>query len=212
MDKLYYISQGKNPEEHLKNIQKVCEAGCKLVQLRVKKSPEKTYISIAKEAKKICRNFGAKLIINDNAKVTKAVKADGVHLGKNDMSILEAKKIILNESIIGGTANTLEDCVSLINQGVDYIGLGPLRFTNTKKNLSPMLGINGYKKIISTIKNKGCQLPIYGVGGITTADFKDLYKSGIFGIAVSGLISNRSTVEIKKIIEQSKDRSFLVNH
>ena len=211
MDKLYYISQGKNPEEHLKNIQKVCEASCKLVQLRVKKSTEETDTSIAKEAKKICESFGAKLIINDNVKITKDVKADGVHLGKNDMSIRAAKKILSNEFIIGGTANTLEDCVSLIKQGVDYIGLGPFRFTRTKKKLSPTLGINAYKKIISTIKNKGYQLPIYGVGGIITTDFKDLYKSGIFGIAVSGLISNKSIIEIKKIIEKSKSEAFLVN-
>ena len=74
--------------------------------------------------------------------------ADGVHLGKNDMSPSDARKILGNGYIIGGTANTLDDIERLIKEGVDYIGLGPFRYTETKKNLSPILGIDGYKKIL----------------------------------------------------------------
>lgn len=205
MDKLYYISQGVTPKEHLQNIQKVCEAGCKLVQLRLKESSEDTYISIAKKAKNICEKYNAKLIINDNIKVAQTIKADGIHLGKNDLSPIIARKTLVNKSIIGGTANTLEDCIELINQGVNYIGLGPFKFTNTKKNLSPIIGLNGYEKIIKSIKNTN--IPVYAIGGITSADFESLYKTGVFGIAISGLISNKSVSEIKKIIEQTKEVS-----
>ncbi|WP_339844430.1 thiamine phosphate synthase [uncultured Dokdonia sp.] len=188
--KLHYISQGNTPEAHLDNLQKACSHGVTLVQLRLKNVPLDQVLNIAKEARAITAQYGTKLIINDHYEVAKEVKADGVHLGKTDSCPTVARAHLYSWQIIGGTANKLEDCVSLIDKGVDYIGLGPLRFTTTKKNLSPILGYNGYRQITGTLKTK---TRIIAIGGITIDDVTDLLQTGIHGIAVSGEITNDFT-------------------
>jgi len=193
MDKLYYISQ----EDHLKNIKNVCEAGLKLVQLRAKNLSFKVHVDLAVKAKEICQSYGAKLIINDNVDVAVFVNAAGVHLGKSDRSVEEARGLLGIHKLIGGTANTYEDCVYLSNQQVDYIGLGPFRFTTTKENLSPVLGLEGYREILEKFRNNGYETPLYAIGGIQQKDFRELFKTKINGVAVSGILSGKSTKEIK---------------
>lgn len=188
--KLHYISQGNTPEAHLENIQNSCIHGATLVQLRLKNVPLDQVLITAKEARAITAQYDTKLIINDHYKIAKEVKADGLHLGKTDSCPTVAREHLYSWQIIGGTANTLEDCQALIDKGVDYIGLGPLRFTTTKKNLSPILGFNGYRLITDTLKTK---TPIIAIGGITIDDVTDLLQTGIHGIAVSGEITNDFT-------------------
>lgn len=196
MDKWYYISQ----ENHLQNIQNVCEAGGRLIQLRAKNVHEQALLDLALGAQSICKKYGATFIINDHVLLAKEIQADGVHLGQNDMTPIEAREVLTSKQIIGGTANTLEDCKHLIHQKVDYIGLGPFRYTTTKKNLSPLLGIKGYQKIIKTLEREGHSPPIYAIGGITQNDFNDLYQTNIHGIAISGLISHQSPEHIRNIL------------
>src|SRR5690348_16442137 len=102
---LQYISQ----PVHLDNIQAACEAGCRWVQLRIKHASEKVITSEALQAKAICADYGATLIINDYPHIANTVGANGVHVGKNDMTVAAARKIMGSGAIIGGTANTLED-------------------------------------------------------------------------------------------------------
>jgi len=184
--KLHYITQGETPKEHLENIQKACTSGAELVQLRLKNVSEKKILKLAKEARAITSHFQTRLIINDYYKIAKEIKADGVHLGKTDTCPTVARKHLYTWQIIGGTANTLEDCENLINKNVDYIGLGPFRFTTTKDNLSPVLGLNGYKAIVDELKTK---TPIIGIGGITLEDVTAILETGISGIAASGEIT-----------------------
>ncbi|WP_034042438.1 thiamine phosphate synthase [Wocania ichthyoenteri] len=184
--KLHYISQGASPKKHLENIQKACTSGAELVQLRLKNVSEKKILKLATEAREITSHFQTRLIINDYYKIAKAVKADGVHLGKQDTCPTIARKHIYTWQMIGGTANTLQDCESLIGKEVDYIGLGPFRFTTTKDNLSPVLGLEGYTAIIEALNT---EVPIIGIGGITLNDVTGLLEAGISGIAVSGDIT-----------------------
>jgi thiamine-phosphate pyrophosphorylase len=184
--KLHYISQGNSPEAHLENIQKACSAGAELVQLRLKNISEKKCLKLAAAAREITSHFQTRLIVNDHYKIAKEVKADGVHLGKTDSCPTIARKHLYTWQMIGGTANTLQDCETLISKEVDYISLGPFRFTTSKDNLSPVLGLNGYTLIMEALKT---ETPIIGVGGITTADVADILETGISGIAVSGEIT-----------------------
>lgn len=179
---LHYISQGSTPKEHLENIQKACSSGAELVQLRLKNQPEKIVLETAQQAREITSKFQSLLIINDHYKIAAAVKADGVHLGKLDSCPTKARKELASWQLIGGTANTLEDCKTLIHKKVDYIGMGPFRFTKTKKNLSPVLGINGYLTILEELKTA---IPVIAIGGIVIDDVSALMKTGIHGIAVS---------------------------
>lgn len=184
--KLHYITQGNSPKEHIANIQKACTSGAELVQLRLKNVSEKKILKLAKEAREITSHFQTRLIINDHYKVAKEIKADGVHLGKTDTCPAIARKHLYTWQIIGGTANTLEDCETLISKEVDYIGLGPFKFTTTKDNLSPILGLKGYAAIVEVLNTK---TPIIGIGGITLNDVTEILETGISGIAVSGAIT-----------------------
>ncbi|TXE09586.1 thiamine phosphate synthase [Seonamhaeicola algicola] len=186
INKLHYISQGNTPKAHLENIQKACQYGAELVQLRLKDVSEKKILKTAEEARDITSHYQTRLIINDHYKIAEAVNADGVHLGKTDTNPNIARKALKSWQIIGGTANTLNDCQQRINEKVDYIGLGPFRFTTTKKQLSPILGTNGYLSIIDALN---VNMPIIAIGGITINDVPELLKTGIYGIAVSGEIT-----------------------
>ncbi|MCB4799787.1 thiamine phosphate synthase [Neotamlana laminarinivorans] len=186
ISKLQYISQGNTPNEHLKNIQSACTSGADWVQLRLKNLDDKIILETAQKAREITGHFQTRLIINDYYKIAKEVKADGVHLGKNDASTLEARKHLASWQIIGGTANTLQDCEKLVREEVNYIGLGPFRFTKTKENLSPVLRLQGYETILELLNTK---IPVVAIGGITINDVPELLKIGIYGVAVSGAIT-----------------------
>jgi len=193
IDTLQYITQGIAPQDHVENIRKACLNGITWVQLRIKNTDYRTVLKTAIEARKITNEFGVILIINDHYKIAKEVQADGVHLGKTDTCPLIARQYLGNDFIIGGTANTLEDCRILLDKKVDYIGLGPYQFTETKKNLSPILGVKGYRDIVKELKTK---TPIIAIGGIAINDVAAILKTGVYGIAVSGVItSNMSSIK-----------------
>ncbi len=184
--KLHYISQGSSPKAHLDNIQKACTSGAELVQLRLKGVSEKKILKLAMAAREITSHFQTRLIINDHYKIAKEAKADGVHLGQTDTCPTIVRAHLYTWQIIGGTANTVQECETLITKEVDYISLGPFRLTTTKANLGTVLGLNGYIAISEALKT---DTPIIGVGGITTADVKAILETGISGIAVSGEIT-----------------------
>jgi len=195
LPKLHYVSQTKQGLTHLDAIEIACKAGCKWVQLRMKKVSFEQYLATAIAAKKICQNYGAKLTINDNVQVALESDADGLHLGKEDMTPSKARKIVGNR-IIGGTANTWEDVLRLSKEPIDYIGLGPLRYTSTKEKLSPILGLEGYQVILDQMKAAKIDLPVYAIGGIALDDIVPVLETGVHGIAVSGLITNAEDVEL----------------
>ncbi|WP_438425926.1 thiamine phosphate synthase [Aquimarina macrocephali] len=200
---LQYISQGKTPQEHLDNIKNACKAGCKWIQLRLKEVDMATYLNTALQCRNICDQYDVIMIINDNVSVAKAVLADGIHLGLSDMNPRGARKILGDNFIIGGTANTIENCLQHSKDGVDYIGLGPYKHTITKKKLSPVLGIDGYTSILTKLKNQNLELPIIAIGGIIEKDVAALMQTGVSGIAISGELTNQ--VNLKKKIESIKN-------
>ena len=184
--KLHYISQGNSPKEHLENIQKACTSGIELVQLHLKNISEKKFLKLSTSAREITSHFQTRLIINDHYKIAKAIKADGVHLEKTDVCPTIARKHLYTWQMIGGTANTLQDCEILLDKEVDYITLGPFRVEITKDNLNPPLGLNGYTAIIENLKT---ETPIIGAGGMTIKDVTDVLETGVSGITVSGEIT-----------------------
>lgn len=188
-NRLQYISQGNSVDEQLANISQALEHGCKWIQLRFKKGNSEDTYTLAEAVKNLCEERQATFIINDNVPLTQKIDADGVHLGLKDMKISNAREILGPNKIIGGTANTLEDIQKQIKEGADYIGLGPFRFTKTKDNLSPILGLEGYQNIVTELRLLGISTPIYAIGGIQFEDVAPIIQTGIYGIAVSGLIT-----------------------
>lgn len=214
-----FISHFNDRYSYLDGIKMALEGGCRWIQLRMKDATDDEVRPIAIEAQKWCKEANATFIIDDRVQLVKELHADGVHLGKNDMPIQEARQILGDGFIIGGTANTLEDVISHAKAGADYIGCGPFRYTTTKQRLSPILGLEGYRHIIEGMKEakglgnddkemneKGIHLPIVAIGGITIPDIPDIMKTGVTGIALSGTILNaenpvEETALILKAIE-----------
>lgn len=185
---LQYISHFTPQIGYAEGIKMALEGGCRWIQLRMKDAPAEEIIACAEEVIPLCRRHGAKFLLDDHVELVRQLGADGVHLGKNDMPVDEARKILGPDIIIGGTANTIEDIIRLHKQGADYIGCGPFRFTTTKKNLSPILGLDGYKSIVLKMKELGIDLPIVAIGGITVEDIPAVMGTGVSGIALSGAI------------------------
>lgn len=178
------------------------EGGCRWIQLRMKEATEEEVEKEAIRVQDLCRQYGATFIIDDHVALAKRLHADGVHLGKKDMPIAEARKLLGKDFIIGGTANTFEDVQMHYAAGADYIGCGPFRFTTTKKNLSPVLGLEGYRNIVSRMKEAGINLPIVAIGGIAFEDIPAIMQTGVSGIALSGSIlrADDPIAETRRII------------
>jgi thiamine-phosphate pyrophosphorylase len=188
-NKLQYISQGESFEEQLLNIHQALDNGCDWIQMRFKHQKQKKIFALTEAVKFLCEEYLANFIVNDDVHLAKQFNADGVHLGLTDMGVVEARTILGKTKIIGATANTFEDIVRQVNNGCDYVGLGPFQFTKTKKNLSPILGIEGYQSIINKMEQSKIEIPIYAIGGITLENVDALIQTGIHGIAVSGIIT-----------------------
>ncbi len=195
MEKLQYISQGFTIEDQELNIRKAIDNGVKWIQVRWKNASENELIKLCEVSKKICSDNQTVCIINDHVQIAKDIDADGIHLGLKDTSIDIARQILGENKIIGGTANSIFDVLQRMNESCDYIGLGPLRFTSTKEQLSPILGFEGYEKIIQDLKEKGLEIPkIFAIGGVVLKDIDLLQQIGIYGVAVSGQITNQPSI------------------
>jgi len=204
MEKLQYISQGFTIEDQELNIRKALDNGVKWIQVRWKNAPENEFIKLCEISKKLCSDNQTVCIINDHVQIAKDVDADGVHLGLKDTSIEIARYILGENKIIGGTANTISDVLQRMDEPCDYIGLGPLRFTSTKDQLSPILGFQGYEKIIQDLKDKSLEIPkIFAIGGVVLSDIELLQQIGIYGVAVSGQITNQPSIinEFKTVLQ-----------
>ncbi|MEP6805761.1 MAG: thiamine phosphate synthase [Flavobacterium sp.] len=204
--KLQYISQGKTIDEQLYNIHQALDAGCDWIQLRFKNQTAKDIFDLAEAVKFLCEEYLANFIVNDHLYLAQKIDADGVHLGLSDMKIDEARAVLGSTKIIGGTANTYDDIVNHVQNGCNYIGLGPFRFTETKEKLSPILDLSGYYEIVEKMKNTKIQIPVYAIGGITLNDINPLMETGIHGIAVSGMITK--TDQKEKLIQEINEKLY----
>lgn len=203
---LQFISHYTERYSYLDSIRLALEGGCRWIQLRMKDTPDEEVRPVAIGALQMCRNVGATFIIDDRVELVKELGADGVHLGKNDMPISEARKVLGSAFIIGGTANTFEDVKAHYEASANYIGCGPFRFTTTKKNLSPVLGLEGYRHIVEQMEEANIHLPIVAIGGITAEDIPAIIQTGVTGIALSSTIlhAEKPIDEMKKIINITK--------
>lgn len=200
---LQFISHYTDQIGYLDSIRLALEGGCRWIQLRVKNASVDEIRPMALEAQKMCREAGATFIIDDHVELVKEIKADGVHLGKNDMPVAEARKILGPDYIIGGTANTFADVKMHYEAGANYIGCGPFRFTTTKEKLSPVLGLEGYREVVRQMKENDIELPIVAIGGITADDIPAIMQTGVTGIALSGTVLRAADParEMKILIE-----------
>lgn len=199
---LQFITHFTEKYSYYDSARMALEGGCRWIQLRMKDASPEEVEQEALRVQALCRTYHATFIIDDHVELVKKLHADGVHLGKHDMPVAEARRMLGNGFIIGGTANTFDDVKMHYEAGADYIGCGPFRFTTTKKNLSPILGLEGYRRIVSQMKEAGINLPIVAIGGITREDIPAILQTGVTGVALSGTIlrADNPTEETRRIL------------
>lgn len=179
--------------------------GCRWIQLRMKEASDEEFLEVGRQLVPLCRVHGARLTVDDRAHLVAPLGADGVHLGRDDMPPDEARRLLGPHALIGGTANTFADIERLCTLGVDYIGCGPFRFTATKQRLSPLLGIDGYRRLTARMRASGMHVPLVAIGGITLADIPALMAAGVDGIAVSGAVlgAEHPAEEMRRMVHET---------
>lgn len=185
---LQFITNPTSVQDAEEQARAVLAGGGRWIQLRWKDAAQADILAAGERLAAMCRQCGAVFLLDDHVELVRACGADGVHLGKNDMPVAEARTILGPGCIIGATANTPADIMAAARSGADYIGYGPFRFTSTKKNLSPILGLQGYRHAVAECCRYGISLPIVAIGGITDADIAAIMETGVNGVAVSGSI------------------------
>ena len=204
--RLQFITHFTEKYSYVDSARIALEGGCRWIQLRMKEAKESVLEETAVIVQEMCKDYGATFIIDDHVSLVKKIKADGVHLGKNDMPIAEARLLLGDSFIIGGTVNSLDDVrATLLSATPDYFGCGPFRFTSTKKNLSPILGHEGYRNILQGMEEAGIRIPLVAIGGIGKEDIPELMTDGVHGIALSG-----SILRAKNPVEEMKEINNLL--
>ncbi|MBD5330104.1 MAG: thiamine phosphate synthase [Bacteroides sp.] len=193
---LQFITHNNSRFNEVEGAKAALEGGCRWIQLRMKNASDDEFIAAGKEIGRLCRKAGAKFILDDRVELVELLNADGVHLGKNDMPVAEARRLLGSEKIIGATANNLQDAINGVKDGADYLGIGPFRFTTTKQRLAPVLGLDGLTELMTKLREVS-DIPVVAIGGIKDSDIRDIMRSGVTGIAVSGNILNASSPKEK---------------
>lgn len=187
---LQYITNTESKRSIKEQVEAVLEGGCKWIQLRMKEATDDEMKKVVDEIKPICAEHDALLLLDDRVELCKELQLTGVHLGKEDMLPSKARIELGPLAVIGVTANTIDDVIAVRSLDIDYIGIGPFRTTTTKKNLAPILGVEGIKAICDDMEAKEIEIAKVAVGGITIDDVDALMAAGVNGVAVSGAIAN----------------------
>ena len=177
--------------------------GVSCVQLREKHCSTREFITQARALKRFLKSKKIPLIINDRLDVALAVEADGLHLGQQDMTIIDARKISGTSLIIGISAESVDDALRAEKEGADYIGISPVFATPTKSDTALPLGLEGVKTI-----RKMIAIPIVGIGGINRQNALSVITAGADGIAVvSAIVGAKdpkdAAFELKSIVRQA---------
>lgn len=179
------ITQDGLPLTHVEQATRLCAAGARWLQLRTKTGTIESRLAVAREVVAVCRAHGVRCIINDEVDLALAARADGVHLGKLDGDWCAARARLGSDFVLGGTINDAADARRATACGVlDYVGIGPWRFTTTKRNLSPVLGADGIRALLPLLD----RLPAWVIGGVLPADLASIRPLGVAGVAVSSAL------------------------
>lgn len=173
-----------------KAVEESIKGGATVVQLREKFIDDDKFLEIARELQKVTKKYNIPLIINDNVNIAKIIDAEGVHIGQSDETLEEARKILGKDKIIGVSVGSLEEAEKAEKGGADYLGIGAVFFTGSKKDINKPLGLENLKKIAESVK-----IPTVAIGGIHLDNVKEVMASGVDGVAVISEILGKEDIE-----------------
>ena len=191
---LQFITDTKSNTSVIDQIFGVIEGGGRWIQIRMKDSSDEEIKKVVETVKPKCIETGTFLLLNDRVELAKELNVGGVHIGKEDMPVSKARMILGPAAVIGVTANTFSDVTAVSNLDIDYYGIGPFAYTQTKENLAPVLGLQGIREICYEMEQKEINIPRVAVGGIKIDDILPLLEAGVNGIAVSSAIARADNI------------------
>lgn len=195
IEKLHFITHDIAALTHIEQVQIACEAGAKWVQYRCLTKNDGELLKDINAIAEICDDWGATLIVTNHIHLNRKADIQGFHIEDMDADFIALREQLGEDITIGGSSNTVEGLIRLAAEGVDYAGCGPFKVTTTKPNNSPLLGLEGYKKVVAVLREKEINLPVLAVGGITLEDVDALMETGIFGIASSSAINQAENMK-----------------
>jgi thiamine-phosphate pyrophosphorylase len=195
LPKIYPITDSRLTKlTHVEQVQKLIDGGAQIVQLRDKYASPKDFYESAKEALLIARKQNVKILINDRVDIALALRADGVHLGQDDLPPEHARVILGERAIIGFSTHNLEQAVNAARLPINYLAIGPVYATRTKENPEQIIGIEGVKKVREAIGD----FPLVAIGGINSENFRAVLDAGASSVAIiSGLLSDNGKISDK---------------
>lgn len=194
---LQYITNTESHVTPAEQVKAVIAEGCRWVQIRMKDASDEEITKVVEEVKPLCLETETFLILNDRVELAKKLDVGGVHLGKTDMLPSKARMLLGPAAVIGVTANTIDDIKAVRSLDVDYIGMGPYADTKTKKDLAPILGLEGIRSLCTEMQQLEINISHVAVGGIGIDDVVPLMEAGVNGIAVSGAIAFADNIELE---------------
>lgn len=193
IDYAFYLVTDRNilgQRDLCKAVAESIKGGATVVQLREKFIDDEKFLALAKALHKVTKKYKIPLIINDNIKIAKQADAEGLHIGQSDATLEEARKILGKDKIIGVSVSTLEEARNAEAGGADYLGIGTVFFTGSKKDIKEPLGLENLKKIAASVK-----IPSVAIGGIHLDNIKEVMASGVAGVAVISEILGKEDIE-----------------
>jgi thiamine-phosphate pyrophosphorylase len=186
LPKLYPITDARlTGLTHAEQVAQLCAGGARFIQLRDKHASPREFYAAAEAALEVARAHHARLIINDRADSALALKADGVHLGQDDLDPTAARRLLGPRAIIGYSTHNVAQARVAARLPVDYIAIGPVFATTTKANPDPVVGLAGVAQVRAAI---GAKLPLVAIGGIDADNARAVLNSGADAVAVVGAL------------------------
>lgn len=183
------------------------EGGVELIQLRAKKHPPGEISKIAADLRSITRDRGIPLIINDHPEIARAIEADGVHVGQDDLSIVEARKIAGPNCVVGKSTHSLDQAIRAFYEGAAYIGFGPIFATPTKPDYQAV-GLEEIHKVHEAVR-----IPIFCIGGIKLNNLPEVLAKGARRVViVSGLLQAENIVAYASAAKELLNRKSKIEN
>lgn len=188
-DRLMLVTLQDSPYSVREQAEAFLLGGGRVIQYRAKGVAREQMLREANTLVALCADFEATLIVNDFIEIAREVQADGIHLGLDDAPTTRARAALGENAIIGATAHSVKELQALASQPIDYVGLGPFRMTQTKRNLPTPHGAAGTARLVTAARAAGLNVPIFAIGGIDDMDIRDILNAGCMGVAVSASIA-----------------------
>ncbi|HEY0545648.1 MAG TPA: thiamine phosphate synthase [Pyrinomonadaceae bacterium] len=192
LPKLYPITDARlSGLTHALQVERLLSGGATLIQLREKLDSPRDFYNDAEEALRLAHSRGARVLINDRVDLALALRADGVHLGQDDLPVEAARKLLGSEAIIGYSTHNVEQAIEAAHLPIDYLAVGPIYATKTKENPDAVVGLEGLRRVRRAVGG----LPLVAIGGITTQTAREVLHAGADSVAViSALLASPAEI------------------